>query len=133
MEKEFEGQTWILKSRVEEIVQSRVSKVATRASAAEEKINTLQAELQAALDSTEAPLSALFDDSNVPEITRKNGWQADWAAERVAWREKEKELKGEAEALKKSLAQQQQESSSFGGQASSSLSVYLLMFLVCVS
>lgn len=48
MEKEIEGQTWILKSRVEEIIQNRISKVATRASNAEETIAQLQEQLEQA-------------------------------------------------------------------------------------
>lgn len=48
MEKEIEGQTWILKSRVEEIIQGRISKVAQRASTAEETIRELQGKLEEA-------------------------------------------------------------------------------------
>ncbi len=48
MEKEIEGQTWILKSRVEEIIQGRISKVAQRASTAEETIKELQGQLEEA-------------------------------------------------------------------------------------
>ncbi len=48
MEKTFEGQTWILKSRVEEIVKERVSKVANRANTAQEQITQLQEQLESA-------------------------------------------------------------------------------------
>ena len=48
MEKEIEGQTWILKSRVEEIIKERVGKVAQRANTAQEQIVELQAQLDTA-------------------------------------------------------------------------------------
>ena len=48
MEKEIDGQTWILKSRVEEIIQGRISKVAQRASTAEDTIKELQGKLEEA-------------------------------------------------------------------------------------
>lgn len=48
MEKTIDGQTWILKSRVEEIIKERVSKVATRANTAQEQITQLQEQLESA-------------------------------------------------------------------------------------
>ena len=45
MEKEIDGQIYILKSHVEKIVSERVSKVAARASSAEDKLNDLQTRL----------------------------------------------------------------------------------------
>ena len=48
MEKEIDGQTWILKSRVEEIIKDRVGKVAQRANTAQEQISQLQAQLEKA-------------------------------------------------------------------------------------